>query len=505
MDAGNTFIRTITPANLSMSEIRSQSTPNPSGETQSHRGGHHQTKPEDRLPLSEKTGYSAGGMSYTLMGNAIGNMGNVVLNVAMGMNPLLVGLLMAIPRFIDAFFDPFIGASSDNCRSRWGRRKPFMLVGAMGAGLFFVALWWLPAAWSEMGKFWYFLVLSVVFYVFMSLFAVPWGALGLSMTADYHERTRLMATNAFWCAAAAILLSWLYALIKLPVFPDSITGARWVAVGMAILMTALALVAVAFCRERQTAAQATHQAEPFLPQIKAVLANRAFLILGSIVFFMCLGVFSISSLPTYIAIYYIFGGDEKAASMLVGWNGTVWQVGSLLFVPLVGFAATRIGKRQTLIIALFFALAGNLIKWFCYSPAHPWLFLIPPLFIALGFSALWTIASSMLADVCDLHEIKTGNRNEGALNAMYAWLMKLGTTLAFALSGLLINLTGFQQSIGGAQSEHTILVMRLMDIIAPSAAVVAAILLTWIYPISEKRAYLIREELELRRGKLGRA
>jgi GPH family glycoside/pentoside/hexuronide:cation symporter len=297
----------------------------------------------------------------------------------------------------------------------------------------------------------------------------------------------------------------LYALIKLPVFPDSITGARWVAVGMAILMTALALVAVAFCRERQTAAQATHQPEPFLPQIKAVLANRAFLILGSIVFFMCLGVFSISSLPTYIAIYYIFGGDEKAASMLVGWNGTVWQVGSLLFVPLVGFAATRIGKRQTLIIALFFALAGNLIKWFCYSPAHPWLFLIPPLFIALGFSALWTIASSMLADVCDLHEIKTGNRNEGALNAMYAWLMKLGTTLAFALSGLLINLTGFQQSIGGAQSEHTILVMRLMDIIVPSAAVVAAILLTWIYPISEKRAYQIREELELRRGKLGRA
>lgn len=463
------------------------------------------TRPEDRLPLAEKAGYSAGGMSYTLMGNAIGNMGNVVLNVAMGMNPFLVGLLMAIPRFIDALLDPFIGASSDNCRSRWGRRKPFMVVGALGAGLFFVVLWWIPSAWSEMGKFWYFLVVSVVFYLFMSLFAVPWGALGLSMTADYHERTRLMATNAFWCAAAAILLSWLYALIKLPVFPDSIAGARWVSVGMAVLMTVLALVAVVFCRERQTAAQATHQAEPMLPQIKAVLANRAFLILGSIVFFMCLGVFSISSLPTYIAIYYIFDGNEKAASMLVGWNGTVWQVGSLLFVPLVGFAATRIGKRQTLIIALFFAIIGNLIKWFCYSPAHPWLFLIPPIFIALGFSALWTIAASMLADVCDLHELKTGNRNEGALNAMYAWLMKLGTTLAFALSGLLINLTGFQQSAGGAQSEHTILTMRLMDIIVPSAAVAAAILLAWVYPISENRAYEIRGELERRRGKLGGA
>ena len=473
------------------------------GSSDSHPAAHHHTRPEDRLPLSEKVGYSAGGMSYTLMGNAIGNMGNVVLNVAMGMNPFLVGLLMAIPRFIDALLDPLIGAWSDNTRSRWGRRKPFMVVGALGAGLFFVILWWMPSAWSEMGKFWYFLVLSVVFYLFMSLFAVPWGALGLSLTPDYHERTRLMATNAFWCAVAAILLSWLYALIKLPVFPNSVAGARWVSVGMAVLLTALAFVAVVFCRERQTAAQATQKAEPVLPQIKAVLANRAFLILGSIVFFMCLGVFSISSLPTYIAIYYIFGGDEKAASMLVGWNGTVWQVGSLFFVPLVGYAATRLGKRHTLIIALFFALAGNIIKWFCYSPAHPLLFLIPPIFIALGFSALWTIAGSMLADVCDLHELKTGNRSEGALNAMYAWLMKLGTTLACALSGLLINLTGFQQSLGGVQSGHTILTMRLLDIGVPSAAVVAAILLARIYPISENRAYGIREELELRRGKLG--
>jgi GPH family glycoside/pentoside/hexuronide:cation symporter len=110
----------------------------------------------------------------------------------------------------------------------------------------------------------------------------------------------------------------------------------------------------------------------------------------------------------------------------------------------------------------------------------------------------------MLADVCDLHELNTGSRSEGALNAMYAWLMKLGTTLAFALSGLLINLTGFQQSLGGAQSGHTILTMRLLDIGVPSAAVLAAIVLAWIYPVSENRAYEIREELERRRGILQR-
>jgi len=464
--------------------------------------GHHQTTAEDRLPFRDKAGYSSGGMAYTLMGNAIGNLGNVVLNIGLGMNPFIVGLLLAIPRAIDALFDPLIGALSDNCRSKWGRRKPFMVAGALGAGVFFIVLWWLPTAWSQMGQFWYFLIFSTIFYLFMSLFAVPWGAIGLSMTADYHERTRLMATYAFTSAAAAILLSWLYALIKLPCFPDTISGTRWVTAGLAGLMTVLALLSVMLCREKQIAGQASRAAEPVWPQIRAVLGNRAFLVLGGTVFFMCLGIFSISSLPTYLAIYFIHGGNEAAASVLSGWGGTVWQVGSLFFVPLISLVATRIGKRHTLTLALGAALAGNLIKWFCYTPAQPLLFLLPPLFVAFGFSALWTLTASMLADVCDLHELNTGNRNEGALNAMYAWVLKAGTTLAFALSGLLLNLTGFDQSLGAGQSAGTILSMRWMDIGVPSLAVLVAMGLTWIYPISEDRAYQIRAELEKRRGKL---
>jgi GPH family glycoside/pentoside/hexuronide:cation symporter len=233
-----------------------------------------------------------------------------------------------------------------------------------------------------------------------------------------------------------------------------------------------------------------------------VLGNRAFIILGGTVFFMCLGVFSISSLPTYLAIYYIYGGQESPASVLSGWSGTVWQVGSLFFVPLISLVATHFGKRHTLVLALIFALAGNLIKWFCYTPEHPWMFLVPSLFIAFGFSALWTLTASMLADVSDLHELQTGNRNEGALNAMYAWLLKVGTTIAFALSGLILNFTGFDQALGANQSPDTILSMRLMDIGVPSIAVMVAIVLAWIYPISEDRAYQIRAELEQRRGKL---
>lgn len=464
--------------------------------------GHHQTLAEDRIPLREKSGYAAGGMSYTLMANGIGNMANFVLNVSLGVNPALVGLLLAIPRLFDALIDPFIGSLSDNHRSRWGRRKPFMVLGGLGAGLFFAALWWMPYGWSQMSYFWYFLIISLVYYTFTAFFSVPWGALGLSMTADYHERTRLMAFNTFMCAAVAVLLSWLYALIKLDVFKDTLTGARWVSAGVGLIMIGLALVSAVLCKEKQLTAAEHEAREPMMPQFKQALTNGSFLILAGIVLFMCLGIFSIASLTPYIAIYYIHSGDEKAAASLIGWGGTVWQVGSLLFVALVSMVATRIGKRHTLALALGCALFGNLIKWFCYTPAQPVLFLIPPLFIALGFCALWTLTSSMMADVCDLHELRTGGRSEGVLNAMYAWLTKLGTTAAFAVSGVVLNLTGFQQSLGAMQPGKTIFLMRIADAAIPAAAILIAIVLTLLYPVSENRAYQIREELERRRGKL---
>jgi GPH family glycoside/pentoside/hexuronide:cation symporter len=138
----------------------------------------------------------------------------------------------------------------------------------------------------------------------------------------------------------------------------------------------------------------------------------------------------------------------------------------------------------------------------CYSPAHPYLFLIPSLFLALGFCALWTLTTSMMADVCDLLELETGMRNEATLGAIYGWIMKLGTTLAFTLSGFILNATGFDIALGATQPERTIFLMRVLDLGLPTVAIAGAIFLTCFYPITEARARTIREELEKRRGAL---
>lgn len=466
---------------------------------------HHHTAPEDRIPIVSKLGYASGGMAVNLMANGVGALASMVLNIKLGMNPALVGILMAIPRLFDAFIGPTIGLISDNWHGRWGRRKPFMVAGALGAGVSYAALWWLTPGQSEMTYFWYFLAVSLVFFTFADLFSVPWGAMGLSLSADYHERTRLMTVNTLMSSVLLIGLAWLYALTQLPIFPDSLVGTKVVTAGVGCLITLLALGSVFFCAEKNLQEEKREQTRAAKAQLWSVVTNRPFLIISVVVLLMCLGVFSTMSLGGYVGIYYVFGGNEKSASVLLGWNGTVWQVSSILLVGVIGAIAVRKGKRHTLILALFFTVAGNLLKWPCANPAHPWLFLIPPMFIAAGFCALWTLTASMLADVCDYEELRTGERNEGTLNAMYWWLNKLGVTAAFTLSGILLNLTGFDATLGGAQSAKTIFLIRIFDAGIPALAVLGAILLAFVYPISEQRAYEIRAELEKRRGRLGAA
>jgi GPH family glycoside/pentoside/hexuronide:cation symporter len=470
--------------------------------TTSRKHPHAVTAAADRLPLATKVGYGFGGMSYNIMANGVGNLAPFIFNILLGVNPALVGLAIALPRLYDAVTDPVMGAISDNFRSRWGRRKPFMLAGGLGAGAAFAAIWWVPTGWAPENYFWWLLGLSLVFYTFVTLFSVPWTGLGFSLTPDYNERTRLMAVNNFMMSVSVLLLPWLFALTKLPVFRgDGLLGARAVGVGSGLLIAGLAVLAVVTTRETVVHAPPRTAGAPGLwKQFTTAVGNAAFLKLSAAVLLMCMGIFSVSAISPYIAIYYIYGGAQEPASVLMGAAGTAWAVAAMILVGPVSMVATRIGKRHALVLFLLLSLAGSVAKWFCYTPDAPWLYVIPNIFYGLGFCALFTLVSSMMADVCDYHELRTGSRNEATLGAVYSWVMKMGVTAAFAVSGFLLNLTGFDAASTTGQSARTILQMRLIDLALPGVAIMGAILLVWSYPITERRALAIRRRLERRRG-----
>lgn len=169
---------------------------------------HHTTAPADRIPFFQKFVYGVGSFVNQFAGAAMGQL-ILVLNLGLGMNPALVGAIGAFPRMLDAFSDPLIGYASDKTRTRWGRRKPWILFGALSSGALLALMFQLYKGQSEMFYFWWVLGIQCLFVVFFACYSIPWLALGYEMTPDYHERTRLQAYASFFAQPVWMIAPWI--------------------------------------------------------------------------------------------------------------------------------------------------------------------------------------------------------------------------------------------------------------------------------------------------------
>jgi len=473
----------------------------------------------DRLPWSQKFAYGIGSLVNNLQAAAIGGMA-IILNLGLGIDPVVVGTLMALPRLVDALTDPVMGYISDHSRLRWGRRRPFIFIGALASGMIFALLWQLPAGHGERFYFWYFMIGANIFYLAYTVFATPLIALGYEMTPDYNERTRLMGVANFMGQFAWVAAPWFLAFMENDrFFPDSVTGARWLAIYVGLFVMFFGIVPALFCRERmQAIAEAedkTVQRETsvlsglgrncmdFLRGFAATMKVRPFLLLCGATFLVFNGFQLVGALSSYVMIYYIYGGDKDLGAQLMGWNGTLGAIATFAVILLTTWLGTHIGKKKAFFVCTGISVLGYILKYFCYSKAHPYLLLLPTPFIAFGLGSLFTLMGSMVADVCDFDELNDGQRREGMFGAIFWWVVKLGMALALWLAGYALNFTGFDVAAGGSQSEHTLFLMRLLDCAVPALASILAIVLVAFYPITESMAREVRAELEKRRGKAG--
>ena len=470
----------------------------------------HQNAAKDRVSNGQQFAYGLGSIVNNLLGSAIGYM-SIILNVGLGMNPALVGTLQAIPRFTDAFTDPIMGHVSDNTRSKFGRRRPYIFVGAIGVGITFALMWQLPYGKSEMFYFGVFLTGSIVFYLFYTIFATPWVALGYELTEDYHERTRVQGVTNFMGQFAWIILPWFYAFMENDrIFSDSVQGARTLAILIGALVIVLGILPAIFTRERYVFVDGEKQKESlwqgigrnirvFFSGLGETLKNKEFLKLAVGTFFMFNSMMLVGAFSSYIIIFYVSGGDTDMGARYIGLFGTINTISTFLAITFVTWISTKLGKRRTFMLATASTFIGSLLKWFCYDPMVPWKVLLPAPLIAIGMGGLFTLMNSMVADVCDLDELNTGKRREGMYSSIYWWTVKLGMSLAFALSGFLLNKTGFNVALSGAQTSSTFLQMRLFDVFIPATCKLIAIFMVKIYKITEDRSYEIRQQLKINR------
>jgi GPH family glycoside/pentoside/hexuronide:cation symporter len=409
-----------------------------------------------------------------------------------------------------------MGHISDRTRTRWGRRRPYLFVGALLSGLVFALLWQLPRGRTESFYFWYFLVGSIVFYVAYTIFAAPWVGLGYELTPDYHERTRLLGVQNFLGQIAYVVAPWfLWIMTYKPWFKSQVEGAGVLAIVIAVFAAGLGVLPAIVLRERfQHAPEEKKEgpAEPakggvgesiagFLRGMKSTITSRSFLKLCAATFLVFNGFMLISSFQFYVIIYYVFRGDQARGAEYAGYAGTLGAISTFVVIFFVTWLGTKIGKRRAFFVSTGLSMVGYGMKWFAYDPNHPLLILLPTPFLAFGLGGLFTLMGSMIADVVDADEIETHQRREGMFGAVYWWVVKLGMAAALAGGGFLLNATGFDVDLGGNQAERTITLMRLCDAFIPMIASALAIWAIAAYPITEEAAYQVRSKLEARRGR----
>ncbi len=475
------------------------------------------TLAQDVVPTGQKIAFGAGNLANQLLPAALGVF-MFFLVVGFGMSPYKAGILAALPRFMDAILDPIMGYISDNTRSRWGRRKPYIFGGAIVVGIAFILMWQLkiPEAGNshETYNFLFFLLMSIVFYLGYTVFAAPLIGLGYEMTPDYNERTRLMAISQIMGQVAWMVAPWFWFLISRPqLFPSAPVGVRSLSVWVGGLCLIMGIMPAIFCKEIDQT-HITGQSKlsfkglltnikDFFKDIKKTVTNKPFLRLCGATFLVFNGFQIVAQFAFFIVIFYLFKGDQQAAGQWPAWFGTVSAIiTAVLVIPIITSMSTKIGKRNAFIVSTLISIFGYVLKWWGFHPGLPWLMFMPLPLMSFGIGGLFTLMMSMTADVCDYDELLNGMpRKEALFGAVYWWMVKLGTSLALFLSGVILSVVGFDQNVQ-VQTEQTITSLRLADISIPAIAGILAILVMWKYDITEKKAREIRDELVSRRGRL---
>jgi GPH family glycoside/pentoside/hexuronide:cation symporter len=473
----------------------------------------YKTAATDRVPIVQKAAFGAGHLVNNLLPGALGVFMFFLLT-AFGMDPFLAGLLGGLPRIFDAITDPIMGFISDNTNSKWGRRRPYIFVGAILSGLLFAVLWQLDEKNTQNYNFWYFLILSLVYLVGNTIFSTPLIGLGYEMTSDYNERTRLMAFSQIVGQIAWMIVPWFWVLIANPdLFESQAIGVRQLSVIVGGACILLGVLPAIFCRGIDTSQMANRKEISFntvfsnlkdlFQGIIQVSKNKPFVKLCGATFLVFNGFQMVASFSYFIIVFYMFNGDYGLAGNWPAWFSTISaMVTAFLIIPVISWMAGKWGKRTAFIISTLISIVGYGLKWWGFNPDNPFLIFMPIPLMAFGIGGLFTLMMSMTADVCDLDELNNGMpRKEGTFGAIYWWMVKLGQALALVLGGAVLKMVGFDQTLA-QQSVETMTKLRIADIVIPAITAGLAILVMWKYSMTEERSRKIKAELEARRGKL---
>ena len=442
------------------------------------------TSPDTKLPRKTKLFYG------------IGDLGNAVVNSAIQfflmkfytdgalVSPALAGNALLIGKIWDAVNDPLFGWFTDRTKSRHGKRRVFMLFGAIPLAIAIALLWYVP----QVDRIWTFVWIAATFLLFDTIWTltnVPYYALTSELTDDYDERSSL-TTYRMAMAVPAYLVGAALTPAIVGLFALQRTGYAFIGIAYGVLAAVALLISAAGLRERSGLAVSKPEPSPF-KSLALALKNRPFVWLCGTYFVINISFAFIKILMAYYIEYQLL---MKAETTLVMGLMLICVTISLPFWQWVGRKMDK-GPAYGLGMA---AGALAIILTFFLPHQSTWLIYVISVLAGFGFSAQWIFPWAMVADVADYDRAETGQQRSGMYYGVWGLATKISEALALASVGWI--LTGFHYVPNVEQTSQALLGIRLFFGLVPAAIIFASLPLLFKYPLNRQRHAEVRARLD---------
>ncbi|MEO1286323.1 MAG: MFS transporter [Chloroflexota bacterium] len=456
-------------------------------------------KPKDRdLKLINKLAFGFGDVAGAVYAALYGFFMSAFLLDVAGLRPGAVGLILGSSVIIDAFTDPFIGSLSDRTRSRWGRKRPWLLFGAVPLGIAFFLHWLVPPLEGVLLVGYYFVISNLLRIAFTAV-NIPYTALTPEMTRDFDQRTQLNTFRFMFSIVGSIIAVVLHPIL-VSMGGDELTGHAFSTGVWAVVMIVATISCFAGTFELPSTQPIKTKSYSFIQRLQIVFSNRPYLMVTGIYLLSWLTLQFIQANLLLYTRYWLDAEDQFTIFV------ALIQIVAAVFLPIWTIASTKIGKKGVYVAGASIWLVA-LIALYFLQPGQSTFLMILSAISGIGVSVAYLIPWSMVPDTIEYNELETGERQEGVFYGMFVFLQKLGLAGGLALSNFALEGAGYinAEVIDGVQQfveqpDSVLETLRVIVSIAPAIILALSIPIALLYPITRQRYDEIQAELAQRKG-----